>query len=258
MKMRHEILSTIIFLFVFSISSCSPNNKQAASELIQTARNLVEKGDVNGAKSVLNDDLFLCLPIVCLSRAGDGSKEVYSTCFQVGLAPWLLLSRLGWSPALQSTVDKMVPNMNEVVELRKVIEQKEMEKAAVKENPISYSFIEDGIQVEVNGVVKTRNTDARTGVQLSEGETWIILSTVLKDQSNKHHQTNWRGYFRLVTKTGEALSPSIPLIITSQNGTPDFVQGNERKEMKILFRVRESDGPWKLRFSNGVEYELVF
>lgn len=95
-------------------------------------------------------------------------------------------------------------------------------------------------------------------MQLSEGETWIVLNTVLMEQANRYRQTNWRGYFRLVTKTGDALSPSIPLIISSQNGTPDFVQGNERKEMKILFRTRENEAPWKLRFSNGAENNLSF
>jgi len=133
-----------------------------------------------------------------------------------------------------------------------------MEGPSVKADPLAYSFVEDGIRVELNGVVKTRNIDSRAGMQLSEGETWIILNTVLKDQANRYHQTNWRGYFRLVTKTGDALSPSIPLIISSQNGTPDFVQGNERKEMKLLFRTRESDAPWKLRSSNGAEDNLSF
>ena len=133
-----------------------------------------------------------------------------------------------------------------------------MEKTSAKSDPLAYSFVEDGIRVELNGIVKTRNIDNRTGMQLSEGETWIVLNTVLKDQANRYHQTNWRGYFRLVTKTGDALSPSIPLIISSQNGTPDFVQGDERKEMKILFRTRENDAPWKLRFSNGAENTLSF
>jgi len=208
MRLVSKVLFTIICILV--ISSCSLNKKQAASELIQTAKSLVEKGDLTSATSVLN------------------------------------------------AVDKISPNMNEVSDARRIIEQKEMEKRSIKENPLRYSFLENGIQIEVDGIVKTRNTDKGIGIQLSEGETWIILNTVLKDQANKYHQTNWRGYFRLVTKTGDALSPSIPLIISSQNGTPDFIQGNERKELRILFRAKESDAPWRLRFSNGVENELVF
>ena len=210
MNVQTGVVSTVSCVFILLISSCSTEKQQVSSELIQTARALVAKGDLAGASSVL------------------------------------------------STVEKMSPNMSEVLELRKLVSNKEIEKTSVKEDPLAYSFMQGGIRVELNGVVKTRNIDSRTGTQLSEGETWIILNTVLKDEANRYHQTNWRGYFRLVTKTGDALSPSIPLIISSQNGTPDFIQGNERKEMKLLFRTRENEGPWKLRFSNGKENNLFF
>ena len=209
MNLRFKVLSVFMSVCIVSLLSCSSDKEQASSELIQTAKHLVEQGDFNSANSILN------------------------------------------------TVEKMSPKMNEVLELRKTIEQKEMEKVAVRENPLYLSFVEDGIRVEVNGVAKTRKPPVPlSGWQLSEGETWIILNTVLKEQANKNHQTNWRGYFRLISKSGDALSPSIGL--TSPTDTPDYVHGNERKEMKILFRAKESDAPWKLRFANGGEKELVF
>ena len=178
MNLRMGVVSTVSFVFILSISSCSTDKQEASSELIQTARSLIEKGDLDGATSVLN------------------------------------------------TVEKMSPKLTEVLELRKTIDHKKLEKTSVKTDPLTYSFVEDGIRVDLNGVVKTRNPDGRGGTQLSEGETWIVLNAVLKDEANRYHQTNWRGYFRLVTKTGEPLSPSIPHLISSQNGTPDFIQGN--------------------------------
>lgn len=209
--------------------------------------------------SLLNGSVlsFSCVVILSISSCSLEKKQASSELIQTA-RDLAVKGDLTSARSILGAVEKMSPKMGEVLELQKLIGEKETEKASVKADPLTYSFMHDGIRVELNGVVKTRNIDPKAGMQLREGETWIILNIVLKDEANKHHQTNWRGYFRLVTETGDALSPAIPLLISSQNGTPDFIHGNERKEMKLLFRTRENEGPWKLRFLNGKENNLFF
>ncbi len=122
----------------------------------------------------------------------------------------------------------------------------------------SDTFIDKGIVVTVGKAVKTTaKAENASSLKLRADETLFFVPVTLLNQTETNLQTNWRGYVVVQSAAGYKLSPVLPVVESSTYSTPDFIAMYERIEMRLIFRVRESDLPAKLLLSNGLVYDLV-
>lgn len=123
--------------------------------------------------------------------------------------------------------------------------------------PLSKTFVENGILISVGDAAKTTaSAEMASGLTLNADETLVVVPVTMVSQATTNLQTNWRGCVLIQSATGYKFGASIPIMVSSTYSTPDYINTNERIEMRLLFRLKIADFPAKVILANGLTYDL--
>jgi hypothetical protein len=126
-------------------------------------------------------------------------------------------------------------------------------KAPGHEVPLPYSFMQDSIRLTAAGYEQNKTGHAYSStvaVPLQSDESWFMLQINFYEPSGKDQPIEPKKWAEVIAQDGTTLALNNVLW---RNGfhQENTVGGHERDELKLCFRLKNSDYPIKIVFPDG-------
>lgn len=200
--------------------------------------------------------LTLCFSFFGCS-SGESEEQIASSLAETG-RQLIVEEKAKLALKVLGDAQRLSPKNTGIQSLIKQAQAKLDDQAKRKIAPLSNEFSVRGMKLSFLSAEKTKNIPQLRSKIFPENVPLLIVTMKVLELDGKYKETHWRKFVRVLTNSGDAIGSSLALVNVSSNGTPDFIMVYERKEMDLVFRLRENDFPLKLEFEDGTMEALSF